>query len=95
MARFVVNLAELDDSIAVMGRTNESIDTQLAALDARIAQLRAVWTGSASAAQAAAHNDWMTGAAAMRAGLAGMQAAARTAHGNYSAAVDANTRMWS
>lgn len=95
MPWFAVDLVGLDDTVALLAARTVVIEDQLATLDTRIAALQDGWTGTAADAQLAAHREWLDGAQDMRDGLATMRAAVATAHANYSAAVEANLRMWS
>jgi WXG100 family type VII secretion target len=95
MTAFRVDLDQLDALVTLMQNRSATIEAAVEALDARIAALHDVWTGAAAAAQLAAHEQWREGAGQMREGLDAMREAARTAHGNYAAAVGANQRMWS
>ena len=95
MPAFTVDLDALDEAIQVMEARSAAIAAQLDTLDGQIGRLHDVWTGEAAAAQLAAHRQWLAGAKEMREGLDAIRAAARTAHGNYSAAVTANLSMWS
>ncbi|TDZ90216.1 WXG100 family type VII secretion target [Mycobacteroides salmoniphilum] len=51
------------------------------------------WTGAAAAAYVEAHKEWMDAARELVEGLNQMEEAARTAHGAYSEAQEANLRM--
>ena len=94
MPAFAVDLGRLDDTVTLLAARTAAIEDQLATLDTRIAALQSTWNGAAADAQLAAHREWLAGAQDMRDGLATMRAAAATAHANYTAAVDANLRMW-
>lgn len=90
---FLVDLGGLADLVGDIGAFDAALARQIADLEREIATLRTVWTGEAATAQLAAHHRLREGLAWMRAGLAEMQAAGRTAHANYSAAVACNLRM--
>lgn len=92
---FAVDLDGLTDLVADIGTFDDTVARQIADLEREIATLHTVWAGQAATAQLAAHHRLREGLAWMRAGLAEMQAAGRTAHGNYSAAVASNLRMMS
>lgn len=92
--RYHVDLDALDEVIGFLQKTSDAIAGRLADLDAEIAALHGVWTGEAAAAQLRAHQEWTAGAVEMREALDALHALARTAHGNYSAAVTANLQMW-
>jgi WXG100 family type VII secretion target len=68
---------------------------KFAELDRRVVELHtSSWTGSAAAAHAEAHRQWLSGAAEFRDGVKEMLTAASEAHGRYTAAVTANTKMF-
>jgi WXG100 family type VII secretion target len=92
---FVVDLDALDASVALMQARSNAIAAALDTLDSHIAALHDVWTGEAATAQRVAHEQWREGARRMREALDAMRDAARTAHGNYTAAITANQQMWS
>ena len=91
---FAVDLDELMRSVEEMARCGEALDVLLEDVRRRVGDLQLTWEGSAADAQAAAQAEWESGFRRMRAALATMRAAARAAHGNYSAAVATNLRMW-
>ena len=94
MTRFEVDLDELDAVIGDMGAFESRFRAKLSELDEMIAELHATWTGQAAQAQKGAHDRWKAGAAEMHQALLEMREAAKRAHRNYSAAADANARMW-
>jgi WXG100 family type VII secretion target len=94
MPAYAVDLDRLDAAVALLAARTAVVDDALDTLDAQVAALHVVWSGAAAAAQDDAHRAWLAGARDMRDGLAAMQAAAATAHANYSAAVAANLAMW-
>lgn len=94
MTAYRVDLDALDRTISAMQSTSDTVGAELTALDGHIAALHGVWSGEAAAAQLQAHREWSEGAKAMRDALDTLRALARTAHGNYSAAVAANQKMW-
>lgn len=94
MARFTVDLEELDATVIRLDAFVEYLEGKLGELDRRIAGMRDDWTGDAADAQRTAHDEWTTGAQQMREGVDAMWAAARAAHSSYQAAVTANLRMF-
>ena len=48
MARFIVDLEELDTTVVRLGAYVEYLENKLGALDHRVASLRDSWTGDAS-----------------------------------------------
>lgn len=89
-----VDLARLDAVTEDLRRTQEQMERKLQELDALVAGLSGVWRGAAADAQREAHATWAKEARDMHTALAQLQEAAGLAHGNYSAAVTANTAMW-
>ena len=63
-------------------------------VDGRVQALHDTWTGSAAAAQLAAHETWRAGAVEVSEALAALRAVASGAHTNYAAAMHANAAMW-
>lgn len=94
MQAFYVDLDLLDESVAELARGGEALDDVLAEVARRVAELHGTWVGDAASAQQVAQEAWTTGAEQMRDGLAAMRAAAAGAHSAYTAAIDANLRMW-
>ncbi|MDR7171777.1 WXG100 family type VII secretion target [Nocardia kruczakiae] len=92
--RFKVDLDLLDEAVSAMGTFGTDVDTWLEDVDRHIAELHLSWDSQAAAAQRAAHDDWAAGVREMRENLDDLRAIAQKAHGNYSTAVDTNTRMW-
>lgn len=94
MTRFSVDLDELDSVIGDLSRFEATLSEQLAQIDGEIERLHLTWTGAAATAQSAAHRRLMEGAREMHEALGRMREAAQLAHRNYSAAAQANARMW-
>ena len=92
--RYSVDLAELDAVIGDMTGFERRLLDKLAELDDLVANLHVTWTGAAAAAQKDAHARWRSGASEMHQAIVEMREAAQRAHRNYSAAADANARMW-
>lgn len=94
MARFIVDLEELDATVVRLGAYVEYLEDKLGALDHRVASLRDSWTGDAAEAHRTAHTEWAAGAHQMREGVDSMRRVARTARDSYQSAVAANLRMF-
>lgn len=92
--RYTVDLDELRARIEEMTDFERSMLQALDTLEATVARLHLHWTGEAAAAQREAHAAWVRGVHEMREGLATIRTAADRAHANYTAAGDANARMW-
>lgn len=91
---FTVDVDELDAIIADVQQTETALEALTDDLEQQIAALQSVWEGLAAEAQLAAHQTWDRGMRDMRAALADLRAAARTAHGNYTAGARTNVDMW-
>lgn len=94
MGAFKVDLDRLDDVIEQLSRFDQRLEAAVADADARVNRLHVTWSGDAAARHRKAHEEWLRGAAEMRAALAVMRQNARTARENYADAAAANVRMW-
>jgi len=95
MSEFAVHLESLADVVERMAGFERAVEQQAADVAARVDRLHATWTGAAADEHALAHRQWTEGMHELRAAIAALRRIASTAHGNYSAAVSANRRMWS
>ena len=91
---YAVDLDLLEAAIDALGRCEASCDDALRQVSRRVAELQVSWSGESALAQEGTQADWEDGFARIRAGLADMRRAARTALGNYRSAADTNVRMW-
>jgi WXG100 family type VII secretion target len=89
-----VDLGRLDAVTEDLRRTQVEMEHRLSGLDDLVAGLQDVWRGQAADAQRQAHAVWSKEARDMHTALVQLQDAARLAHGNYTAAVEANLAMW-
>lgn len=92
--RFTVDSDELDEVVADVAGCEQALEGLTNDLEVQVRALHEVWEGLAAEAQREAHHEWEQGMRAMRDALAGLRGAARTAHGNYTAAVETNLWMW-
>ncbi len=92
--RFAVDVGRLDDVVHDLGSGERELEALTADVEATMRRLHDAWDGRAELAQEAAHREWERGVATMRAALADLRRAARTAHDNYDAAVRSNLAMW-
>ncbi|MET9491319.1 WXG100 family type VII secretion target [Nocardia sp. NPDC006630] len=90
---YSVDLTHLDEVTAHIRAFKGFVADNLSALDDRAKALSATWSSEAATAYETAHREWLTGANEVRDGLAALEAAARTAHENYTGAIAANLRM--
>lgn len=91
---FTIDLSELDAVIADVEQTETELEALTDDLERQMAALQSVWEGLAADAQQAAQAEWDQGMRDMRAALADLRAAARLAHGHYTAGAEANVSMW-
>lgn len=91
--RYRVELEELLDFVARLQSFDERAEALAGHIDAQIADLHTTWSGEASAAHRARHDEWMAGATQMREALAQLRAAAHNAHLNYRDAGQLNVTM--
>jgi ESAT-6 family protein len=92
--KYAVDLGELQQKIDEMASFEKRIEQALEHLDRVVEGLHVTWTGQAAVAHREAHEKWVAGMKEMHTGLVEMREAARRAHGNYTSAVEANSRMW-
>ena len=60
---YTVDLERLDAVVQRIQTFDASVERRLADLNHRMAHIRTIWTGDASQAQAAAHDEWTAAAA--------------------------------
>lgn len=94
MTKFKVDLAELDGVVRSLDAFGATFAAQLRDLDTAIAALQQDWLGEAADAQAEVHRRIAAGAREMHAAVVALHAAARKAHGSYTAAAEANVATW-
>jgi len=95
MSQFAVHLEALAEVVERMAGFERAVEQQAADVAARLDRLHATWSGGAADEHALAHRRWRDGVRELRAAITVLRRIASTAHGNYSAAVSANRRMWS
>lgn len=91
---FSIDADELDAVIGDVASCQRRLGSLTDDIEREIAALHTVWEGLAAEAQREAQQEWHQGMLDMRAALEALRAAARTAHGNYTGAADANVSMW-
>ncbi len=89
-----VHLTQLAEVIDELTGITSGLDEALEDADAASHRLHGTWNGGASDAHTASHAAWSVQSHEMKDALEDMRALLRGAHENYSAAVDANVRMW-
>lgn len=91
---YKVDLEQLDAAIDTMDKFGRTVEDWLGEVDRHIADLHLTWSSQAATAQRVAHDKWVAGVDEMRENLDELRDVARTAHQNYSAAIETNTKMW-
>ncbi len=91
---YSIDLGELDTIVSDLEALERELESTTNDLERQIARLHESWEGEAAVAQREAHQEWERGMNDMRAALAQMRTAARTAHGNYTLAQTTNLSMW-
>ncbi|WP_067904133.1 WXG100 family type VII secretion target [Nocardia vaccinii] len=89
-----VNLTELQSLVDDAKRLDAQVEARVDAIDRRVEQLHAQWTGVTATGHQQFVERWKGDTAAMREALTVLQSALSRAHENYSGAVDVNMRMW-
>ena len=91
---FTLDPEELDSVISDLESTETALESITHDLESQMRTLHDEWEGLAAQAHGEAHAQWTAGMVAMRQAMSELRAAARAAHGNYTAAGDANASMW-
>ncbi|WP_084477726.1 WXG100 family type VII secretion target [Nocardia jejuensis] len=92
---FSVDLNDLDAIVTRLSDLANFIGDQLSDLDRKVAAVRSgSWDSAGAVAYADAHSEWLSGAKELAEGVTDMGVVARNAHGHYTAAIGANTRMF-
>ncbi|WP_067570110.1 WXG100 family type VII secretion target [Nocardia acidivorans] len=92
---YSVDLTELDSIVTRLSNLAKFLGDHLTALDQQVTTLRAdSWDSAGAAAYEDAHRQWLSGAQEFAQGVTDMSVAARNAHGQYTAAIGANTQMF-
>jgi ESAT-6 family protein len=89
-----VDLQRLHDLVGRIARFDKHLESVLDDIDKQVDRLHVTWSGTAADEQRRAHEEWERGMREMREGLSRIQASAKTAHSNYSAAIQTNSTMW-
>ncbi|OZD69940.1 hypothetical protein CH272_02620 [Rhodococcus sp. 05-340-1] len=91
---FKIDLQQLDSAIASMQEFTDDTSEILEQVSNTVAALRVDWTGIGSDAYQDAQDRWVRGARDMTDNVTELREVAKTAHANYSNAIDANMSMW-
>lgn len=85
----------MGDGLADFQAALDQLNATLTRLDSELSRSLAEWTGDASQAYAAAHQEWSAAARDMLDRLTWLRTTIATAQGNYGSARAAGLRMWS
>jgi WXG100 family type VII secretion target len=94
MTKLVVDFPQLQGAIDHMEQFGREVAEVLEEIDQAMAALRANWHGEASDTQQQSQQQWEDGAEQMRTSLDALREVAKSAHKNYTDAVDKNEKMW-
>ncbi|MFD3508763.1 WXG100 family type VII secretion target [Nocardia sp. NPDC058666] len=95
-SEFSLDLDHLEDIVAKVAGLASFVAEHLDEIDDRVATLVGTgWESVAADAYQVAHQQWATGAREFAEGIREMSASAKSAHTQYSAAIDTNRRMLS
>lgn len=89
---YTVDLEALDSLVTHMGQFTKVTDSNVELIDAYVAKMP--WEGETAQAHAQWQARWRSGVEDLQEGLRKIAAAAKTAHENYTSAIDANLKMW-
>lgn len=92
---FAVDPEAIADALDRMTDFQRTAEALLAEIDTTVKNLHVTWSGEAATAHTDAHDRWSRGAAMMREALDQLHKAGSGAHGNYTAVIAANQKMWS
>ncbi|MGL6236880.1 MAG: WXG100 family type VII secretion target [Segniliparus sp.] len=92
--KFKIDLEGLLAKVARMQEIGQRAEEACAEIDAKVSALHQTWTGGAADAHRGEHEQWKQGAQEMHDALKELKSLAEKAHGDYSRAVETNTKMW-
>lgn len=95
MARFHVEMTEVDAVVVLLGQLDAWCAELMASVDAAAAGVSDEWSGEAASRFAELLAEWVAGASAMGSGLVAMRGAGADAGTNFQVAADANAGIWS
>jgi WXG100 family type VII secretion target len=90
-----VDLEWLEEHEDELARTARRLDALIEDLDRGLERVTQAWTGLAFDRFGQVFRQWRSDSAELRQSLQRLRSVVGTAHGNYSAARQANLRMWS
>lgn len=93
MTTFHVDASVLDDSVAHITRTIDSLTADIAGLSAQLRTLDASWSGPAALAFATVIDDWTASSGRTTETLTSIGAALRQIHASYIDTEETNVRL--
>ncbi|WP_228002383.1 WXG100 family type VII secretion target [Nocardia australiensis] len=94
MAAYIANTDQILALVAKARLIGQQIEQRIADVEREVAALHIEWEGSAAETHRAKHDTWQREMQDMKAALAELETAARTARDRYLANVEHNKRMW-
>ncbi|MGL6234051.1 MAG: WXG100 family type VII secretion target [Segniliparus sp.] len=92
--QYHVNTEGLAGAVADLAAFEEHAEEVIAEAEQLAAAYKHLWAGTAADEYQEAHALWAKEAAEMRAALARVRQSGANAHGNYTAAIAANSGFW-
>ncbi|SHQ33989.1 ESAT-6-like protein 12 [Mycobacteroides abscessus subsp. bolletii] len=89
---YKVDLEALDDLITHMAQFTKATDSNVELIAGYVAKIP--WQGATERAHKERQAQWDSGIKDLLEGLAKIREGAKTAHGNYTSAINANLKMW-
>ncbi|OHT82786.1 hypothetical protein BKG68_19840 [Mycobacteroides saopaulense] len=89
---YKVDLEALDNLITHMDQFTKGTDHNVQLIDGYVNTMP--WSGETERAHKASQAQWRSGVEDLQEGLRKIREGAKTAHENYSSAINANLKMW-
>ncbi|MEU9806600.1 WXG100 family type VII secretion target [Mycobacterium sp. NPDC050853] len=93
-SEFHVEPDKLMTVVTLLTTFEKAAEAFIADVDKRVHDMHIEFEGATAAAHLEAHQKWAKGAAEMREAVAVLNKVVTGAHGNYTAAISTNTKMW-
>lgn len=91
---YTADLGRIEGLIEKLGKFGSKSEEKTGEIDAKHAELGAVWEGQSADSHAEQRDRWNKGEAEMREALKGLKDQAQTSHNNYSELIDHQMNMW-
>ncbi|MFH9228537.1 WXG100 family type VII secretion target [Streptomyces lydicus] len=93
-SRLKVHFGSLVEASEELESIAKNLQEELNTLDDAVKRIAEVWTGDAHVSFRSYYDQWRSKSANLHRDLRNLQKITHTAHGNYSAAQAANSKMW-